>query len=178
MLSPGPKRVGVPGRTARSGAPAARAGPALRTAVLSLSLVALLLGLTGAAMGQSRHFAYVEIEDVINPTIAGYLERAVEHAEESGAELIVVRLDTPGGFLSSTRDMVTALLEANVPSVVYVAPGGAHAGIGGHLHHGRGQLRRHGSRHQHRRGESCGLQAARSCPRPSRARQPRTPPRS
>ena len=112
-------------------APAARAGRALRLAVLALSLVALVLGLTGAAMGQSRHYAYVEIEEVINPTIAGYLERAVEHAEESGAELIVVRLDTPGGFLSSTRDMVTALLEANVPSVVYVAPGGAHAASAG-----------------------------------------------
>ncbi len=131
MINPGPKRFGGAGRTARSGAPTASARPALRLVVLFLSLVALLLGLSGAAMGQSRHFAYVEIEDVINPTIAGYLERAVEHAEESGAELIIVRLDTPGGFLSSTRDMVTALLEANVPSVVYVAPGGAHAASAG-----------------------------------------------
>ena len=42
-----------------------------------------------------------------------------------------MRLDTPGGFLDSTRDMVTALLEADVPSVVYVAPGGAHAASAG-----------------------------------------------
>lgn len=124
-------RAGGAGRTARSVAPTAKARTVLRLAVLVLSLAALLLGLTGAAMGQSRHYVYVEIEEVINPTIAGYLERAVEHAEESGAELIVVRLDTPGGFLDSTRDMVTALLEADVPSVVYVAPGGAHAASAG-----------------------------------------------
>ena len=71
----------------------------LRLAVLAVSLLALLLGLTGAAAGQSRHFVYAEIDEVINPTIAGYLERAVKQAEESRAQLIVVRLDTPGGFL-------------------------------------------------------------------------------
>ncbi|MDE2861342.1 MAG: nodulation protein NfeD [Chloroflexota bacterium] len=131
MLNPGRKRVGSGGRTARSDAPTATVGPALRLAVLVLSLAALLLGLTGAATGQSRHYVYAEIDEVINPTIAGYLERAVEQAADDGAELIIVRLDTPGGFLDSTRDMVTALLESDVPSVVYVAPGGAHAASAG-----------------------------------------------
>ena len=116
-----------PRRERASGA----AGMWLRLAVLALSLLALSLGVTGAAMGQGRHSVYVEIDEVINPTIAGYLERAVEQAEQGGAELIVVRLNTPGGFLGSTREMVTALLEADLPSVVYVAPGGAHAASAG-----------------------------------------------
>ncbi len=132
MLDAGGKRSALAGRRRESGAAAARtAGSALRLVLVALSLIALALGVTGAAMGQSRHYVYAEIEEVINPTVAGYLERAVEQAAEGDAALIVVRLDTPGGFLDSTRDMVTALLESDVPSVVYVAPGGAHAASAG-----------------------------------------------
>lgn len=103
----------------------------LRPLVLGLSVLALVGGLAGAALGQSRHAVLIDIDDAINPVTAGFLDRAVDKAEEDGAELIVVRLDTPGGLLSSTRDMVTKLLEARVPSVVYVAPGGAHAASAG-----------------------------------------------
>ena len=103
----------------------------LRPIVLGLSALAFLGGLTGIALGQGSHAVFIEINDVINSTTASFLDRAVDSAEEDGAELIIVQLDTPGGFLSSTRDMVTALLEADVPSVVYVAPGGAHAASAG-----------------------------------------------
>ena len=103
----------------------------LRPLVLGLSVLALVGGLAVAALGQSRHAVLIDIDDAINPVTAGFLDRAVDKAEEDGAELIVVRLDTPGGLLSSTRDMVTKLLEARVPSVVYVAPGGAHAASAG-----------------------------------------------
>ncbi|MDA0987821.1 MAG: nodulation protein NfeD [Chloroflexi bacterium] len=103
----------------------------LRPLMLGLSVLALVGGLAGAALGQSRHAVLIDIDDAINPVTAGFLDRAVDKAEEDGAELIVVRLDTPGGLLSSTRDMVAKLLEARVPPVVYVAPGGAHAASAG-----------------------------------------------
>ena len=165
MLNPRRERAGGAG------------GTLLRLAVLALSLLALSLGVTGAAMGQARHSLYIEIDEVINPTIAGYLERAVQQAEKDGAELIIVRLDTPGGFLDSTRDMVTALLEADMPSVVYVAPGGAHAASAGTFITAAAQLCRHGP------GTNIGAQApwaqaAQSCRKPSRTRRLRTPPLS
>ena len=106
-------------------------GRFLRPLVLGLSALAVSAGLAGLALGQGPHALLIDIDDVINPVTAGYLDRAVGKAEGDGAELLIVRLDTPGGLLSSTRDMVTSLLESNVPSVVYVAPGGAHAASAG-----------------------------------------------
>ena len=103
----------------------------LHPLIVGLSVLALVGGLAGVALGQDRQAIRIEIDDAINHVTAGFLDRAVSKAEEDGAELIIVRLDTPGGLLSSTRDMVTNLLEASVPTVVYVAPGGAHAASAG-----------------------------------------------
>jgi membrane-bound serine protease (ClpP class) len=103
----------------------------LRPLILGLSALAVSVGLAGLALGEAPHALLIEIDDVINPVTAGFLDRAVDKAEKDGAEFLIVRLDTPGGLLSSTRDMVTSLLESNVPTVVYVAPGGAHAASGG-----------------------------------------------
>lgn len=102
-----------------------------RLLMLGLSVLALVGGLMGVALGQGRHAVLIDIDDAINRVTAGYLDRAVERAQKDSAELIIVRLDTPGGLLSSTRDMVADLLESRVPSVVYVAPGGAHAASAG-----------------------------------------------
>ena len=103
----------------------------LRPLVLGLSALAVAVGLTGLALGQGPHALFIDIDAAINPVTADFLDRAVGKAEGDGAELLIVRLDTPGGLLSSTRDMVTSLLADNVPSVVYVAPGGAHAASAG-----------------------------------------------
>ena len=103
-----------------------------RLLVLAISALAIAGGLGGLALAQGgSHAIFIEIGDVINSVTAGFLERAVERAENDSAELLIVRLDTPGGLLSSTRDMVTALLGSSVPSAVYVAPGGAHAASAG-----------------------------------------------
>ncbi|MCJ7550852.1 MAG: nodulation protein NfeD, partial [Anaerolineae bacterium] len=64
---------------------------------------------------------------VINPFTARYLERGLRLAEQQGAHALIVTLDTPGGLESSMRDMVQMLLQASVPTVVYVTPGGARA---------------------------------------------------
>lgn len=103
----------------------------LRRLILGLSVLAFAGGLSGSTFGQYHHAVLIDINGDINPVTAGFLDGAVDKAEEDGAELIIVRLDTSGGLLSSTRDMVTKLLRDNIPSVVYVAPGGAHAASAG-----------------------------------------------
>ncbi|UCD58670.1 MAG: nodulation protein NfeD [Candidatus Hydrogenedentota bacterium] len=70
-------------------------------------------------------------DDIINPVAAEYISQAVAEAEEDGAECLIIRLDTPGGLLASTRIIVKELLNADVPTVVYVAPSGARAGSAG-----------------------------------------------
>ena len=73
----------------------------------------------------------VELDMTINPASAGWVEQALDDAENDGAEIVVFRLDTPGGLDDSTRDIVKDILAAPMPVVVYVSPNGARAGSAG-----------------------------------------------
>ena len=98
--------------------------------------VALLLAAAGAA-GTAAPEAdspsgpgevhLIHIEGAIGPATASYVERAVRHATEGGARCLVVRIDTPGGLLDSTKAIVQSFYGSGVPVVAYVAPTGAHA---------------------------------------------------
>ncbi len=59
------------------------------------------------------------------------LNKAIARAENERASVLVVRLDTPGGLVSSTREMIQSILASRVPVVVYVAPSGARAASAG-----------------------------------------------
>ena len=74
---------------------------------------------------------YAELAGSIDPGSGAFLFGAIHEAEEKGAEALVVRLDTPGGVLSTTRDIVQAELTAKVPVVLWVGPPGARAGSAG-----------------------------------------------
>jgi len=74
---------------------------------------------------------FVQFTGSVNPGSAAHLVDAIHTAEAEGAEAVVVRLDTPGGLLSATRDAVQAELAAKVPVVVWVGPPGARAGSAG-----------------------------------------------
>jgi membrane-bound serine protease (ClpP class) len=69
----------------------------------------------------------IDIDGPISPATADYVESALEHASENAASALVVRLDTPGGLLNSTKTIVKAFLAADVPVIVHVAPGGSSA---------------------------------------------------
>ncbi|HET90762.1 MAG TPA: nodulation protein NfeD [Chloroflexi bacterium] len=69
----------------------------------------------------------LELDGVINPFSARYLERGLRLAEQRGAQVVIITLDTPGGLESAMREIVQLLLQAPLPTVVYVAPDGARA---------------------------------------------------
>ena len=77
------------------------------------------------------HVSVVNIDGIIDSVIAGYLARSIEEAEQDRAELLIIILDTPGGYLDATRDMVESILSADIPIATYVAPPGARAGSAG-----------------------------------------------
>ncbi len=104
---------------------------ALRLLVVLLSVFAIAGGLAGVAQAQQRHVLLLEVDGMISPVTEGFIDRGVRRAEEQGALLMIVRMDTPGGLLSSTRKITQHLLEADVPSVVFVAPRGARAASAG-----------------------------------------------
>jgi membrane-bound serine protease (ClpP class) len=67
----------------------------------------------------------------IGPANADYLHRGIEHAAKLGAQLIVLRMDTPGGLDLSMRDIIRDILASAVPVATYVAPTGARAASAG-----------------------------------------------
>jgi membrane-bound serine protease (ClpP class) len=71
------------------------------------------------------------VDDAITPVSAKFVEEALAAAAQRRAAALVIELDTPGGLVSSMREMVKDILASPVPVAVYVAPGGARAGSAG-----------------------------------------------
>ncbi len=94
-----------------------------------LLFLTILFFVTGFAGAQS--VVSININGSINPASAAFISRAINKAANQKAECIIIHLNTPGGLLKSTRVIVTDILQSQVPVVVYVSPGGAHAGSAG-----------------------------------------------
>ena len=96
----------------------------------------LVLGLALAAWPQAAPPAeplvqVLTVNGAINPGSADYIITAIKRARDEGAAALVIELDTPGGLVDSTRDIVQAMLASMTPIIVYVTPSGAHAGSAG-----------------------------------------------
>ncbi len=96
--------------------------------------IPLLIGpaLPAAAAAQdSASVSLLRVEEPITPTTTDYITRGLGEAVERGSDLLLIEMDTPGGLLESTRDIVQTFFEATIPVVVYVAPDGARAASAG-----------------------------------------------
>ena len=89
----------------------------------------LLLGLPQEAF--SAGVARLTLQMPIGPVAARVIESSITRAYESGAEVLVIELDTPGGLDESMRIICRRLLNAELPVVVYVAPSGSRAASAG-----------------------------------------------
>ena len=73
----------------------------------------------------------ISLDASINPATADYISQSILRAHKANAEALVIRLNTPGGLLKSTREIVRDILSAPLPVVVYVAPSGSQAASAG-----------------------------------------------
>jgi membrane-bound serine protease (ClpP class) len=73
----------------------------------------------------------LNLEGAIGVATAEYIISGIDEAENRGAELVIIQMDTPGGLVNPMRDIVKAILSANVPVATYVAPNGARADSAG-----------------------------------------------
>lgn len=92
--------------------------------------VALGLGVAlvfGALTARAESVYVATVAGIITPAVADYLEQAIDEAAAGGGAAIVIELDTPGGLVSSTEDIVKAILNAPLPVIVFVSPRGASA---------------------------------------------------
>ena len=76
-------------------------------------------------------FCVIEVDASINPGTGAYITDAINTAKDMACGVLVMTLDTPGGMLQTTRDIVKAILSAPLPVVVYVYPPGSVAGSAG-----------------------------------------------
>ena len=85
-----------------------------------------------AAAGDPTAPVYViTATGVVDNVMAGYIEAAVDRAAKDASPALIVQLNTPGGSLDATQRIVSALLEAPVPAIVWVAPSGGRAASAG-----------------------------------------------
>ncbi len=89
-------------------------------------VVAMMPAWTATAVGPGDLYV-VTIDGSINPASADYLIGAIEAAEVAKASAILIELDTPGGLVSATQDIIQAMLNSAVPTIVFVTPRGATA---------------------------------------------------
>ncbi|MDP6667175.1 MAG: nodulation protein NfeD [Dehalococcoidia bacterium] len=117
-----------------------------RTARVLLATLAVLIGLWGlvsdfgrdptvAAQGidaeADSKVVLIRLDGAIDFVTARFIRRGLDMAAEKDSELVVLMLNTPGGLLDATRDIVEAMLVSEVPVAVYVAPEGAQAASAG-----------------------------------------------
>ena len=100
-------------------------------ALLVVAATAVALGVPAHAADSGGRVLVAELENDINPVTQDYVEEAIERGEREGFAAVVIELDTPGGLASSMRAIVKAIIAAEVPVVVYVAPPGASADSAG-----------------------------------------------
>ena len=88
----------------------------------------VLFACCGSAFAQ---IVKVKVDDTIQPISAEYIDRAITHAKQTNADAVLIELNTPGGLLDSTRDIIQKILASPVPVIVYITPTGARAASAG-----------------------------------------------
>ncbi len=105
----------------------------MRVLYLLILVVGIILAVLPATVAgqEATPVVYVlRVDGTVNPTLVDYIDRGITKAEEDGVTACIIELDTPGGLLSSTEDIVSRISRAGVPVVVYIPRGGWAASAG------------------------------------------------
>jgi membrane-bound serine protease (ClpP class) len=105
--------------------------PAVRLLIATMLMVGGLAGSAGAQTSQAPTIAHVTLDGVVDPFTADYVEGAIARAQDDGDAAVLLTIDTPGGLGSSMRQILQAVLNAEVPVICYVSPAGARAASAG-----------------------------------------------
>lgn len=94
-------------------------------------LILLLFFISISSPVFAGNIHYLNVDGIVNPVMSEFITKGIQDAVKENAEAVVIQLDTPGGLDLSMRDIVKAILSADVPVIVYVAPAGSRAASAG-----------------------------------------------
>lgn len=92
---------------------------------------ALILGFLAGVAQADEKVVVLELKGALGVATADYIISGIEHAEATGAELVIIDMDTPGGLMAPMRDIIQVILNSSVPVATYVSPEGARADSAG-----------------------------------------------
>jgi len=90
-----------------------------------------MFAVTGGGQTPTPRVIAVPVDGVVHPITVEIVSDAIQQAQAQHAELILIRLNTPGGLLDATRHIIEKLEASPVPVVTYVEPSGARAASAG-----------------------------------------------
>ncbi len=99
--------------------------------ILVLAFFCAAALIVGSANAASPSIEILHVDGTVVPVVADYIDRGIAEAESKNSTVCIIELDTPGGLLNSTEDIVQRIMNAEVPIVVYVSPSGAWAASAG-----------------------------------------------
>lgn len=96
-----------------------------------IQILVLLCLFSSSSHAASKLAVQLDINSAISPAVQDYIQRGLEYARYHNAELVIIKLDTPGGLETSMHNINRAILASPIPVVTYVAPAGARAASAG-----------------------------------------------
>jgi membrane-bound serine protease (ClpP class) len=98
---------------------------------IGISRIAIVFAMFLASRAASADVLKIVVDDTINPITAEYVDRAIQEAQRTHADALLLELNTPGGIMGSMEHIIQKILASPVPIIVYVSPAGSDAGSAG-----------------------------------------------
>jgi membrane-bound serine protease (ClpP class) len=96
-----------------------------------LRIIVCILGIAFCTSAARGEIVKIVVDDTIQPITAEYISRAIDQAARTNAQAVLIEMNTPGGLVSSTREIIEKITSSPIPVIVYVTPTGGHAGSAG-----------------------------------------------
>jgi len=97
----------------------------------SLKIFFIILGLAFSSFVHAQKVVVLDLNDPIYPSTADYINNGLDKAAEENAVCVVLKINTPGGLMEPTREVVGKIMNSPIPVISFVTPSGAHAGSAG-----------------------------------------------